>query len=97
MSSMIMIIVMMRSVIVRALALAKDASGTPFAELQRLPPPHALAGDELRRRFACVRYDVGQGPVEYVGVVLPDPFERERFYACMKILAWAVEARRGRA
>mmetsp|Transcript_87446 Transcript_87446/g.222733 ORF Transcript_87446/g.222733 Transcript_87446/m.222733 type:complete len:231 (+) Transcript_87446:100-792(+) len=71
----------------------KDVRSTPFAEALRLP--HSLAGEELDRRFACVQYEAG-GKMEYVGLLLPNPHERERFYTCMKILRWAMESRRER-
>jgi len=75
---------------------SKDVRGTPFAELQRLPPPHALSGETLDRRFVCVHHVV-DGRLEHLGLLLPNPFERERFYTCMKILRWAIDSRRDRS
>merc|ERR1712190_59955 len=46
----------------------KDARQTPFADLLQLPPPHALAGDELERHFICIEYeDGGGGGVRHLG------------------------------
>jgi len=81
----------------------KDVRDTPFADLLKLPPPHALAGDELSRRFVCVQYgggaaaDNGGGDqVQYLGLLMANPYERERFYTCMKILRWAMDSRLSR-
>jgi len=76
--------------------ITKDVRATPFADLQSLPPPHALAGAELERRFVCVQYE-GAERAEYLGLLMPNPYERERFYTCMKILRWAMESRRERS
>lgn len=79
----------------------KDVRTTPFADLQSLPPPHALAGAELERRFACVQHEGsgggGASRPEFLGLLMPNPYERERFYTCMKILRWAMESRRERS
>jgi len=73
----------------------KDVRDTPFSGLRHLPPPHALAGDELERRFVCVQHEDGSnGPDQYLGLLMPNPYERERFYTCMKILRWAMDSRR---
>lgn len=82
---------------VKIAEILKEVRGTPFSELPRLPPPHALAGEEMDRRFVCVQYEApGSGQMEYVGLLLPNPYERERFYTCMKILRWAMDSRRER-
>lgn len=73
----------------------KEVRGTPFSEMPRLPPPHALAGEEIDRRFVCVQYQ-GSDQTEFLGLLLPNPHERERFFTCMKILRWAMESRRER-
>jgi len=71
----------------------KDHAGTPFVSLRL-----ARDGAELERRFACVQYqaDVSRG-VEHLGILLSNPYERERFYTCMKILRWAMDSRREKA
>mmetsp|Transcript_114567 Transcript_114567/g.356801 ORF Transcript_114567/g.356801 Transcript_114567/m.356801 type:complete len:245 (-) Transcript_114567:73-807(-) len=76
----------------------KDVRDTPFSDLLDLPRPHALAGMELDRRFVCIVHeDVACAEqVQYIGLLLPNPYERERFYKCMKILRWALESRRER-
>lgn len=73
----------------------KDVRGTPFSELQRLPPPHALAGAELQRRFVCLQHqsDDANSTDAFLGLLMPNAYERERFYTCMKILRWAVDSR----
>jgi len=74
----------------------KDVRGTPFGSVPRLPPPHALSGDELDRRFVYLQGLPPEGPngIEYVALLLPNPYERERFFTSMKILRWASESRR---
>jgi len=79
----------------RVIDIVKDVQGTDFEEMPRLPPPHALAVEELERRFVCVHHD-GRDKHEFVGLLLPNPHERERFFTCMKILRWAMESRRAR-
>jgi len=76
----------------------KDVRETPFSALTDLPRPHALAGDELERRFVCLLYEdaSASNQLEYLGLLLPNPYERERFYTCMKILRWAMDSRRER-
>lgn len=75
----------------------KDLRETPFAELLQLPTPHALAGDELERRFVCVQHEENGGGPRHLGLLMPNPYERERFYTCMKILRWAMDSRRERS
>lgn len=76
--------------------IVKDVRRTPFQDLLRLPPCQ-LTGDELDRRFICIQYqNAGDEKMENLGLLLPNPFERERFYTCMKILRWAMETRQGK-
>lgn len=77
---------------------SKDLRETPFIELLDLPRPHALAGDELERRFVCLVHEDPScpGAKQHLGLLLPNPYERERFYKCMKILRWAMDTKRER-
>jgi hypothetical protein len=66
----------------------KDHINTPFASLRL----HRDSADH-ERRFACLQYEDG-GELNHLGILLPNPYERERFYTCMKILRWAMDSRR---
>jgi len=83
------------------LEVVKDVQETPFSELHRLPPPHEVAGLELEKRFVCIQHQ-GRGleaddrGVSHLGLLMPDAYERDRFYMCMKILRWAQQSRRDR-
>jgi len=83
----------------KILEVLKDVKDTPFSDLLQLKPPHVLAGDELARRFVCVLHEDISGPDSrnYLGLLMPNPYERERFYTCMKILRWALDSRRERS
>mmetsp|Transcript_5646 Transcript_5646/g.13412 ORF Transcript_5646/g.13412 Transcript_5646/m.13412 type:complete len:247 (-) Transcript_5646:80-820(-) len=74
----------------------KDVRETPFSDLLDVPRPHALAGIELERRFVCIVHEDAAcaKQLQYLGLLLPNPYERERFYKCMKILRWAMDSRR---
>merc|ERR1712079_838185 len=74
----------------------KDVRSTPYSQFMGLPHPPSLAGDDLERRFVCVVYEDASSPNEpqYLGLLMPNPYERERFYTCMKILRWAMDSRR---
>lgn len=74
----------------------KDVRDTPFSDLLDLPRPHVLAGMELERRVVCIVYEDAScaKQLQYLGLLLPNPYERERFYKCMKILRWAMDSRR---
>eukprot|EP00929_Paragymnodinium_shiwhaense_P054568 TRINITY_DN27355_c0_g2_i1.p1 TRINITY_DN27355_c0_g2~~TRINITY_DN27355_c0_g2_i1.p1 ORF type:complete len:273 (-),score=59.63 TRINITY_DN27355_c0_g2_i1:264-1082(-) len=79
----------------------KDVRQTPLAYLHSLRPPHLLSGEELQKRFVCVSYEAlgGQsGPGRpsqpyYMAFLLSDQHERDRFYTCMKVLRWALDAK----
>mmetsp|Transcript_112867 Transcript_112867/g.319251 ORF Transcript_112867/g.319251 Transcript_112867/m.319251 type:complete len:254 (-) Transcript_112867:167-928(-) len=74
----------------------KDIRSTPLAGLAVLQPPHMLAGEELDRRFVCLRYEVDGAQPLHIGLLLPNQHERERFYTCMTILRWAIECKKER-
>eukprot|EP00928_Gymnodinium_smaydae_P084524 TRINITY_DN6778_c0_g4_i1.p1 TRINITY_DN6778_c0_g4~~TRINITY_DN6778_c0_g4_i1.p1 ORF type:complete len:257 (+),score=41.97 TRINITY_DN6778_c0_g4_i1:80-772(+) len=76
------------------LEIVKDARETPLSGVAALPPPHRLSGDEIDKRFACLRYkDTDTGRLLHMALLLPDEHERDRFVTCMKILRWAVESK----
>jgi len=81
---------------IRIQEVIKDVRDTPFSELVNLPRPHALAGDEFERRFVCLLHGDESQP-QYLSLLLPNPYERERFYTSMKILRWAMDSRRERS
>jgi len=84
---------------IRIQEILKDVRSTPYSKLLGLPRPHSLAGDDLERRFVCVVHEDSSSPDEpqYLGLLMPNPYERERFYTCMKILRWAMDSRRERS
>jgi len=84
---------------IRIQEILKDVRSTPYSQLLGLPRPHSLTGDDLERRFVCVVHEDSSSPNEpqYLGLLMPNPYERERFYTCMKILRWAMESRRERS
>ncbi|CAJ1338064.1 unnamed protein product [Effrenium voratum] len=69
----------------------KDVAGTPFAKLQELPPPHAVAGVQLKKRVVCLLYGGCDKEQHVLALLMPNQYEQERFYSCMKILRWALE------
>lgn len=71
----------------------KDVHGTPFSKLLELPPPHAVSGEQLERRVACVIYCDAEKVQQNLVLLMPNLFERERFYTCMNILRWALTTR----
>lgn len=71
----------------------KDVLGTPFSKLLELQPPHAVSGEQLERRVACVIYCDGEKAQQTLVLLMPNQFERERFYTCMNILRWALTTR----
>eukprot|EP00419_Tripos_fusus_P089863 CAMPEP_0172853572 /NCGR_PEP_ID=MMETSP1075-20121228/57221_1 /TAXON_ID=2916 /ORGANISM="Ceratium fusus, Strain PA161109" /LENGTH=235 /DNA_ID=CAMNT_0013700083 /DNA_START=90 /DNA_END=794 /DNA_ORIENTATION=+ len=75
---------------IRIQEIVKDARSTPYSQLLGLPRPHSNAGDDLERRFVCIVHEDSSSPNEpqYIGLLMPNPYERERFYTCMKILRW---------
>jgi len=84
---------------IRIQEILKDVRSTPYSQLLSLPHPHSLTGDDLERRFVCVVHEDSDIPNEpqYLGLLMPNPYERERFYTCMKILRWAMDSRRARS
>ncbi|CAE8591435.1 unnamed protein product, partial [Polarella glacialis] len=84
------------------LEVKKDVLGTPFSDLLQLPAPHEVSGEQLERRVICVTYKCEQaqllpdGSVDqenkpaYLALLMPNQYERERFYTCMNILRWAL-------
>jgi len=82
----------------RIVDIVKHIRDTPFAGLAGLPPPHLLSGEELAKRFICIRYEAedSSGP-QHLALLMPNQHERERFYTCMKILRWALDAKRERS
>ncbi|CAE7568750.1 unnamed protein product, partial [Symbiodinium pilosum] len=69
----------------------KDLRGTPFAALMDLPPPHAVSGEQLKKRAVSLFYRSQKQDQEVLVLLLPQQYEQERFYVCMKILRWALE------
>lgn len=69
----------------------KDVRDTPFFGV--LPQN---ADEALERRFVCLQYEgvLGEAQDRYLAILTPNPYERERFYTCMKILRWAMDSRR---
>eukprot|EP00440_Ansanella_granifera_P053493 gb/GFBE01057992.1/.p1 GENE.gb/GFBE01057992.1/~~gb/GFBE01057992.1/.p1 ORF type:complete len:250 (+),score=57.17 gb/GFBE01057992.1/:1-750(+) len=78
------------------LEVKKDVKNTPFSKLHELPPPHAVSGEQLEKRVACLVYQVEQEQKLLV-LLMPNPYERERFYTCMCILRWALVSRESRS
>merc|ERR1712217_613221 len=70
--------------------LIKDFRQTPFADVMQLP----AAVEDVERRFICVQHDQNQSGEKHLGLLMPNPHERERYYTCMKILRWAMDSRR---
>ncbi|CAK9066168.1 unnamed protein product [Durusdinium trenchii] len=68
----------------------KDVMNTPFAELLSLPPPHSVSGELLKKRVVCLSYK-SKLQEEVVALLMPNQYDQERFYSCMKILRWALE------
>ncbi|OLP96151.1 hypothetical protein AK812_SmicGene21662 [Symbiodinium microadriaticum] len=69
----------------------KDLRGTPFAALMDLPPPHAVSGEQLKKKAVSIFYRSPKQDKEVLVLLLPQQYDQERFYACMKILRWALE------
>jgi len=77
----------------------KESRDTPFSKFRLSRPPLGSAaeeGAEPERRFVCMQWEPldGTDELNYLGMLLPNPYERDRFYTCMKILRWAMESRR---
>jgi len=73
----------------------KQRATTPFAGL------NAKSAADLDSRFVCVQHRSAgvlqggaAGELQQQGILLPNPYERERFYTCVKILRWAMDARK---
>lgn len=51
---------------------------------------------DFEKRFVCVQYfsSQGAGRTAELGLLMPNTYERERFFTCMKILRWAMDSRR---
>eukprot|EP00747_Dinoflagellata_sp_TGD_P190987 gnl/TRDRNA2_/TRDRNA2_53714_c0_seq1.p1 gnl/TRDRNA2_/TRDRNA2_53714_c0~~gnl/TRDRNA2_/TRDRNA2_53714_c0_seq1.p1 ORF type:complete len:224 (+),score=56.84 gnl/TRDRNA2_/TRDRNA2_53714_c0_seq1:99-770(+) len=66
----------------------KDSRDTPFS-------PQQQNGDQ-ERRFVCLLHEDAEDSQKpaHLGLIMPNPYERERFYTCMKILRWAMDSRR---
>lgn len=69
----------------------KDVLNTPFAKLLKLPPPHAVCGEHLKKRVVCLTYSSKLQEQEVLALLMPNQYDQERFYSCMKILRWALE------
>eukprot|EP00746_Dinoflagellata_sp_MGD_P086668 gnl/MRDRNA2_/MRDRNA2_34326_c0_seq1.p1 gnl/MRDRNA2_/MRDRNA2_34326_c0~~gnl/MRDRNA2_/MRDRNA2_34326_c0_seq1.p1 ORF type:complete len:222 (+),score=53.83 gnl/MRDRNA2_/MRDRNA2_34326_c0_seq1:97-762(+) len=52
-----------------------------------------LSQDDLEKRFVCIQH-VSDTKMQYMGLLMPDAYERDRFYTCMKVLRWAMEFRK---
>lgn len=81
--------------------LIKDVRDTPFVGGARLRAPASVGSGDPDRCFVCLQVEVeargGSGTaLRHVGLLLPDPYERERFFTCMKLLRWALETRLAR-
>eukprot|EP00913_Durusdinium_trenchii_P013271 g12455.t1 len=67
-----------------------DVMNTPFAELLSLPPPHSVSGELLKKRVVCLSYKSklqdAKFSEEVVALLMPNQYDQERFYSCMKIL-----------
>mmetsp|Transcript_56989 Transcript_56989/g.125001 ORF Transcript_56989/g.125001 Transcript_56989/m.125001 type:complete len:204 (-) Transcript_56989:287-898(-) len=50
-----------------------------------------VARDNLGERYVGVTYLDASGGAQSIGLVLATPYERERFFVCVKILRWAME------
>jgi hypothetical protein len=70
----------------------KDSQDTQFCGVRL---PMQFGDDGVERRFVCVQYTTSGTDEQSLGLLLPNPYERERFYSSMKILKWATESRRG--
>lgn len=80
------------------LEVLRQSEQTPFSLGQLTltqPFREGTQGNDLESRFICVQYEV-KGRIQQVGILLPDSYERERFFTCMKILRWAMDTRRER-
>lgn len=75
------------------LEVIKERENTPFSSL-RIFLPSREEEPRLERRFVCVQHEEVKGEIKHLGMLLPNPQERERFYTCMKILRWALDSRR---
>jgi hypothetical protein len=66
----------------------KDRAETPFSKLS------GIIRDEgdFDSRFVCMLI-IEDGQLRTLGMQLPNQYERERFFTCMKILRWAMDAR----
>mmetsp|Transcript_49590 Transcript_49590/g.130749 ORF Transcript_49590/g.130749 Transcript_49590/m.130749 type:complete len:205 (-) Transcript_49590:318-932(-) len=51
-----------------------------------------VARDNLAERYVGVTYLDASGATQSIGLVLATPYERERFFVCVKILRWAMES-----
>ena len=76
--------------------LLKESVGTPYANLQ-----YSQRNDDFEKRFICIQHvaageQAADGNMNSIGILLPNAYERERFYTCMKVLRWAMDSRRTR-
>lgn len=78
----------------------KDVRDTPFLGGAKLRAPPSVGSGDPDRCFVCLQVEVeargGGTALRHVGLLLPDPYERERFFTCMKLLRWALETRLSR-
>lgn len=73
----------------------REFRDTQFASLR---PSPQLTGEDLLRRFVCVQWKATgeEGEESSLGLIMPNAYERERFYTCMKILRWAMDSRKAK-
>lgn len=75
------------------LEILKDARQTPLAFLLSTPAA-GFSPEKMERNFICVQYQDDAGSIQFLGLFMPNAYERERFYTCMKILRWAMDSRK---